>query len=85
MSVSLSVNNIDSTINIYEASEVDNITLGENNNLVNNSTVCTNINDINNNIKVLYEENTPGEVNRKIELLESVDSYALNLQTEIPK
>jgi hypothetical protein len=43
----------------------------------------TNIND--NNISVLYEENTPGEVNRKIES-ELVDSYPhLNLQMEIPK
>jgi hypothetical protein len=51
---------------------------------VNNSTVCTNINDIhyNKNISV-QEENTPGEVNIKIKLLEeSVDSYPLNLQTE---
>jgi hypothetical protein len=86
ISGSLSVNSIDSAIKIYEAGGVDIITLGESNNkLVNNSTVCNNINDKNNNTSVLNEENTPGEVNSEnnnLKLLESVDSYPLNLQTE---
>jgi hypothetical protein len=77
-------NSSDNNIIIYDASGVDNIIqIGENINLVNNITVCININD---NISVLDgEENTPGEVNSKLKLeLESVDSYPLNLQTEIP-
>jgi hypothetical protein len=70
------------TINIYDASGQ----IGENNKLVNNSG-CNNIND-NNNISGLdNEENTPGGVNceNNIKLLQSVDSYPLNLQTEIPE
>jgi hypothetical protein len=77
---SISVTSIDNTINIYDdntISGVDNITeIGENNNLVNNSTDSTNINDNNNNIS----GNTPGEENITAE---SVDSYPLNLRTEI--
>jgi hypothetical protein len=68
------------TINIYDASGQ----IGMNNNLVNNSTVCNNINENNNNTSVLNEENTPGEVNSESKL-ESVDSYPLNIQTEIPR
>jgi ABC-type transporter Mla maintaining outer membrane lipid asymmetry ATPase subunit MlaF len=68
----------DSMINIYDASGL----IGENNNLFNNSTVCTNINDINKNISELDEENTPDEVNIKIKIVEeSVDLYPLSLQT----
>jgi hypothetical protein len=80
------------TINIYDdktISGVDNIIQnGENKNLVNNSTVSPNINDNNNNISALDSEenrNTPGEEDIRAKAkLKSVDSYPLNLRTEIP-
>jgi hypothetical protein len=84
ISGSLLVNSTDSTTNIYEVGGVDSVTLGENNNKSVNNSGCNNINDNNNNTSVLNEENTPGEVNSENnKLLESVDSYPLNLQTEI--
>jgi hypothetical protein len=82
------VNSIDNTINIYDdktISGVNNIIRnGENKDLVNNSTVSTNIND--NNICALdSEENTPGEESiRTKHNLKLVDSDPpLNLRTEI--
>jgi hypothetical protein len=72
--------------NSISGSGVDSTTLGENNKLFNNSG-CTNINDNNNNNNKtceVNEENTPGEVKCENIILESVDSYPMNLQTEIP-
>jgi hypothetical protein len=85
---SILVHSIDNTINIYDntITGVDNnVTLGENNNKLVNNSGCNNINDNNNNTSVLNKEKTSGEVNfeNNIKLLESVDSYPLNLQTEI--
>jgi hypothetical protein len=76
-------NSISGTINIYDTSGQ----IGENDNKLVNNNGCNNINDNhNNNTSELNEENTPGEVKceNNTKLFESVDSYPMNLQMEIP-
>jgi hypothetical protein len=79
-----SVNSIDNNINIYDSnniSGVDNIIQNEEKNLVNNSTVNININDIIRNNVTPAEKNSEENSYMK-PTLELVDSYPLILHTD---